>query len=110
MLITDHDAFGYFADHYGFQIVGAIIPSYSTLSEPSAAELANMETAIKQYSVKAIFVGVSLNPALAERIAADTGVSLVPIYTESLSDGDGPASTYLDMIRFDVHALVDALK
>lgn len=109
-LVTDHDAFGYFADHYGFKIVGALIPSYSTQSEPSAGELADLETAIKQFSVKAIFVGVSLNPALAQRVADDTGVKLVPIYSESMSEPGGPASTYLDMIRYDVNAIVEALK
>ncbi len=109
-LVTDHDSFGYFADHYGFQVVGALIPSYSTQSEPSAGELADLETAIKQYGPKAIFVGVSLNPALAQRVAADTSVNLVPIYTESLSATDGPAATYLDMIHFDVEAIVEALK
>lgn len=110
VLVTDHDAFGYFAAHYGFQIVGALVPSYSTQSEPSAGELADLETAIQQYGVKAIFVGVSLNPALAERVAADTSVKLVPIYTESLSAAGGPAATYLDMIHFDVDAIVEALK
>ncbi|HSS97778.1 MAG TPA: metal ABC transporter substrate-binding protein, partial [Terriglobales bacterium] len=110
VLVTDHDAFAYFADHYGFQIVGALIPSYSTQSEASGAELADLETAIQQYDVKAIFVGVSLNPILAERVAADTGVKLVTIYTESLSNADGLSSTYLDMIRFDVQAIVEALK
>jgi len=109
-LVTDHESFGYFADHYGFEIVGAIIPSYSTLSEPSAGELAQLEAAINQFGVKAIFVGVSLNPTLADRIAQDTGVQLVPIYTESLSDKDGSAHTYLEMIHFDVESIVAALK
>lgn len=109
-LVTDHESFGYFADHYGFEIVGAIIPSYSTLSEPSAGELAQLEAAINQFGVKAIFVGVSLNPTLADRIAQDTGVQLVSIYTESLSDKDGSAHTYLEMIHFDVESIVAALK
>lgn len=110
VLVTDHEALGYFAQHYGFQIVGALIPSYSTLSEPSAGELAELETAIQQYGVKAIFVGTSMNPSLAERVAADTGVKLVPFYTEALSDANGPAPTYLDMIHYDVQAAVEALK
>lgn len=109
-LVTDHESFGYFADHYGFEIVGAIIPSYSTLSEPSAGELAQLEAAINQFGVKAIFVGISLNPTLADRVAQDTGMQLVPIYTESLSDKDGPAHTYLEMIHFDVESIVAALK
>jgi len=110
VLVTDHDALGYFLDHYGFQLVGAVIPSYSTGSEPAAGELADLERAIRQYEVKAILVGVSVNPALAERVAADTGVRLIPIYTEALSAANGPAATYLDMMRYDVEAIVSALK
>lgn len=109
-LVTDHDTAGYFAQHFGFEIVGALIPSYSTASEPTAGELAALEEAIAQYGVQAIFVGVSVNPALAERVAADTGVQLVPIYTESLSAADGPAATYLEMMRYDIQVIVDALK
>jgi ABC-type Zn uptake system ZnuABC Zn-binding protein ZnuA len=110
VLVTDHEAFGYFAEHYGFEIVGVVIPGYSTLSESSAGELAALETAIEEMHVQAIFVGVSMNPSLADQVAQDTGVVLIPIYTESLSDANGPASTYLDMIRFDVETIVAALK
>lgn len=110
VLITDHEAFGYFAEHYSFEIVGVVIPGYSTLGEPSAGELAELETSIQDLGVKAIFVGISLNPSLAEQVAEDTNVQLVSIYTESLSDANGPASTYLEMIHFDVEAIVSALK
>jgi len=110
ILVTDHESLGYFAHHYGFEIIGTIIPGYSTQSEPSAGELAELESAIQTFGVKAIFVGVSLNPSLAERVAQDTGVHLVPIYTESLSDGNASASTYLEMMRFDIETIVAALR
>lgn len=110
VLVTDHEALAYFADHYGFEIVGALIPGYSTLSEPSARELADVEEAIRDFDVKAVFVGVSLNPALAEQVAMDTGILLVPLYTESLSDSSGPAPTYLELIRYDINAIVENLK
>lgn len=110
VLVTDHDSFGYFLDHYSFQLVGAVIPSLTTGSEPSAGELADLEKAIQQYQVKVIFVGVSVNPALAEQVAADTGVQLIAVYTESLSGASGPAATYLDMMRYDIQAIVSALK
>ncbi|MEX1247903.1 MAG: metal ABC transporter substrate-binding protein [Anaerolineales bacterium] len=110
VLVTDHETFGYFADHYGFEIVGALIPSYSTISEPSAGELAALEEAIRRYEVKAIFVGANMNTTLAERVAADTGILLIPLYTESFSAAVGPAATYLDLIRYDVNAIVAALK
>jgi ABC-type Zn uptake system ZnuABC Zn-binding protein ZnuA len=107
VLVTDHEALAYFADRYGFEIVGALIPGFSTVSEPSAGELADLEGTIGEFDVKAIFVGVSLNPSFAEQVAADTGIQLVPLYTESLG---GLAPTYLDLIRYDVNAIVEALK
>lgn len=110
ILVTDHESMGYFADHYGFEITGTIIPSYSTQSEPSAGELADLESTIQNFGIKAIFVGVSLNPSLAERVAQDTGVQLVPIYSESLSEKNGPAPNYLEMMRFDIENIVSALR
>lgn len=108
-LVTDHEALNYFAARYGFEIIGALVPGYSTLSEPSAGELAELERAIKQYDVPAIFVGASVNPALAQRVAADTGVMLVPLYAESLSEPGGPAPTYLEMMRYNAASILDAL-
>jgi manganese/iron transport system substrate-binding protein len=108
-IVTDHQLFTYFADRYGFQQVGAVVPSYSTSAEPSAKELAALEDAIRQYGVKAVFVGNTVNPSLAQRVAADTNVKLVPIYTGSLSDGP-PANTYLDYMRYNVTTIVEALR
>jgi ABC-type Zn uptake system ZnuABC Zn-binding protein ZnuA len=109
-IVTDHALFGYYAAAYGFQQVGTLIPGYSTLSEPSAQDLAQIEDAIKQYQVKAIFVGKSVNPALATRVSEDTGIRLVSIYTGSLSEADGEASTYLDYMRYNTTAFVTGLK
>jgi ABC-type Zn uptake system ZnuABC Zn-binding protein ZnuA len=109
LLVTDHEIFTYFADRYGFKQIGAIVPSYSTVAEPSAQELAALEDAIRQFGVKAVFVGNTVNPALARRVAADTGIQLVSIYTGSLTAG-APAATYLDYMRANVAAIVEALK
>lgn len=109
-LVTDHQLFVYFAERYGFEQVGAIIPGYSTLSEPSAKELARLEDAIRDLGVRAILVGNTVNPALAKRVAQDTGTQLVFFYTGSLTGADGPAATYLDYMRFNVNAIVEALK
>lgn len=109
-LVVDHEAFGYFADRYGFQQVGAVIPSFSTLAEPSAQELAALETAIRQQGVKAVFAGSTVNPKLARRVAADTGIQLVPLYTGSLTAPGGEAPSYLDYMRHNVAAIVKALK
>jgi len=109
-LVTDHLVFGYFADRYGFQQVGAIIPGFSTLSEPSAQELAQLEDAIVQLNVPALFVGRAANQNLAERIAEDTGVRVIQLYTHSLSPVGGEAEHYQDFIRYNVKAIVAGLK
>jgi manganese/iron transport system substrate-binding protein len=109
-LVTDHDSFTYFANRYGFKLVGAVVPGYSSLAEPSAQDLARLEDAIRKLGVKAVFVGQTANPALAERVTQDTGTRLVTLYGESLSKPDGPAPTYLDFMRYNVNAIVKALK
>jgi ABC-type Zn uptake system ZnuABC Zn-binding protein ZnuA len=109
-IITDHLQFAYFAEAYGFKQLGALISGYSTLAEPSAQELASIEDAIKAYNVPAIFVGKTINPSLANRIATDTGTQIVFLYTGSLTEDGGEADTYLYYIRYNVTAIVNALK
>ena len=109
-LVTDHDDFGYFADRYGFTLVGAVIPSFSTLAAPSAQELAALQQQVAAEGVKAIFVGTTVNPELADQMAHDLGIAVVPLYTDSLSGADGPAATYLDMMHYNVQAIVAALQ
>jgi len=109
-LVTDHDALGYFANTYGFVIVGALIPSFSTLAAPSAQELAALQDQISSEGAKAIFVGASVNPALSDQIANDLGIPVVVIYPESLSTADGPATTYVDLMRYNINAIARALK
>jgi ABC-type Zn uptake system ZnuABC Zn-binding protein ZnuA len=109
-LVTDHTLFSYFADEYGFEQVGALIPGYSTLAEPSAQDIARIEDAIAELDVNAVFVGNTINPSLATRVAEDTGTQLVFVYTGSLSERGGEAGTYLDYMRFNISAFVDALR
>lgn len=109
LIVTDHMLFGYFAEKYGFTVIGAIIPSYSSMAQPSAQELAALEDAIHQYNVKVILVGNTVNPAMAGRIAGDTGTALVQFFTGSLSASDGPAATYQDYMRYNVSVIVNAL-
>lgn len=109
-LVTDHMAFTYFVHRYGFEQAGAVVPGYSTLAAPSAQDLAALEGAIRQLGVKAVFVGRTVNPGLAQRVARDTGIRLVFLYTGSLSEPGGPADTYLSLMRYNVSAIVNALK
>jgi ABC-type Zn uptake system ZnuABC Zn-binding protein ZnuA len=107
-LVTDHLTFGYFAQRYGFEMIGAVIPAYSTAAVPSARELASLEDAILALDVKALFVGITVNPRIAERVAEDTGVALVPLFSGSLSEPE--AGTYLELMKYDVNAIVEALR
>jgi manganese/iron transport system substrate-binding protein len=109
-LVTDHAVLGYLADRYGLQQVGVVFPGFSTLAEPSAQDLAALEDAIRKHEVRAVFVGTTINPALAQRLTADTGTRLVSLYTGSLSAPGGDAPTYLDYVRHNVSAIVQALK
>lgn len=108
-LVTDHDSLGYLANEYDFKVIGTVIPGLSTMAAPSARDLAALQQQIKMEGVEALFVGNTVNANLAEQIAADTGVQVIPIYTGSLSAGDGPAATYLDFMRYNVGQIVGAL-
>ena len=109
-LVTDHDSFGYFANRYGLEIVGAVVPAFSTNAEPSARELAELQQVIQTSNTKAIFVGTTINPVLADQIAADTGIKVIPLYTGSLGQPGSGTETYLDFIRYNTTALVKGLK
>jgi ABC-type Zn uptake system ZnuABC Zn-binding protein ZnuA len=109
-LVTDHAIFGYYADRYGLEQIGAVIPSFSTTAEPSAQELAKLEDVIKEQGVKAIFIGNTVNPGLAQRVAEDTGIQLVTLYTESLGPEGSGVETYVDYIRYNTQAIIEALK
>ncbi|MFQ5859366.1 MAG: metal ABC transporter solute-binding protein, Zn/Mn family [Anaerolineae bacterium] len=109
-IVTDHRVLGYFGDEYGFEMIGAMVEAYSAAAEPSAQELAALEDSIRQFGVPAVFVGRTVNPKLAERVADDTGIQLVALYTGSLSEPGGEADTYIDFMRYDVNAIVEALK
>ncbi len=108
-LVTDHLVLGYFASRYGFEQVGAIFPGYSSMSEPSAQDVARLEDLMRSLGVQAVFVGNTVNPQVAEQLTSDTGVKLVYIYTGSLTKGE-PAATYIDYMHYNVNAIVDALK
>jgi ABC-type Zn uptake system ZnuABC Zn-binding protein ZnuA len=108
-LVTDHDAFGYYVDRYGLKVIGAVIPAYSTNAQPSAQELAELQNAINKFDVKAVFVGTTINPILSERVAEDTGIQLVPLFTGSLGEPGSGVESYIDYICYNTTAIVEAL-
>jgi ABC-type Zn uptake system ZnuABC Zn-binding protein ZnuA len=111
VLVTNHESLGYFADRYGLRIVGAIVPSISTGASPSAQQLAQLADTVKRAGVKAIFLETGANPQLADQLARDAGIKTVTsLYTHSITDAKGPAPTYIDMMKYNVKAIVDALK
>jgi ABC-type Zn uptake system ZnuABC Zn-binding protein ZnuA len=108
-LVTDHEAFGYFAARFGFEIIGAVIPSPSGSAETSAQALAELEDAIRTEAVPAVFVSEAVSRDLAQRVAEDTGARLVTLYLESLTGPQGPAPSYIALMDYNVAAIVDAL-
>ncbi len=110
LLVTDHFALGYFAARYGFREVGAIVPSESSLAEPSAWELAELVQEMRALKVPAIFVSPTFNPALAQSLAAEAGAKVVTVYFGTLSGPDGPAPNYLSLMRELTIRIVEALK
>ncbi len=110
-LVTSHDTFAYFARRYGFEIVGAALSSVTTESaDPSAAEIAALVDTIVAAGVPAIFPENVSNPALLDQIASEADVVVGPeLYTDALGDPDGEAGTYMELMRYDVTAIVTAL-
>jgi ABC-type Zn uptake system ZnuABC Zn-binding protein ZnuA/ABC-type Mn2+/Zn2+ transport system permease subunit len=106
-LVTDHDAFGYFADRYGIRVVGAVIPSQSTQAQPSAGETARLIRLVRREDVRAIFPESSLSPRLAETVARETGASSdYTLYGDTLGPAGSSGSTYLSMEAANASAMV----
>ncbi|HXF85900.1 MAG TPA: metal ABC transporter substrate-binding protein [Anaerolineales bacterium] len=110
LLITNHESLGYFAERYGFRIVGTVIESFSSDASPSAQQMATLIGQIRASGAPAIFLEASENPALAQQIADESGVRVVTgLHLESLTNGS-PAATYIDMMKHNVTLIVNALK
>jgi ABC-type Zn uptake system ZnuABC Zn-binding protein ZnuA len=110
-LVTSHDTFGYFADAYGFEVIGTTLGSISTeAGDPSARDIATLITQIEEAGVPAIFAENVANPDLMESIAAEAGVVLAPpLYTDALGPQGSPGETYVGMMQSNVTTIVDAL-
>jgi manganese/iron transport system substrate-binding protein len=107
-LVTNHPAFAYLG-RYGLEQVGAVYP-ISPSAEPSAQDIAALQDVIRNYGVPAIFTESTVNPKLAQQVANDTGAELVTLYSGSLGEPGSGAETYIQLIRYDVTAIVQALK
>jgi zinc/manganese transport system substrate-binding protein len=109
VLVTNHDSLGYFADRYGFTVLGTILPSTSTLTEASPGQLEELGEAIAAEGVPAIFTETISSADDAAALADRLGVEVVELYTESLGEPGSGVESYADLVRFDAQAIADAL-
>ena len=109
IVVTSHDAFGYFGAAYGVRFEAP--QGMSTESEPSAAQVAALIRQVRARHVTAVFIENMTNPALLERLARDAGAKVQgELFSDSLSPPDGPAATYEAMFRHNVGLLVPAMR
>jgi zinc/manganese transport system substrate-binding protein len=110
ILLTNHEFMGYFAHHYGFEVVATVLPGANTSGEVDPQSLAALIALVQQEHVPAIFAEVSANPQIADVIASESGVAVVTsLYSESLGPADSPASTYTDFMRYNAQTIAGAL-
>lgn len=108
-VITSHDAFHYFGDAYGIEFLAAQAAGGDT--QPSARDVARLIQQMRKQGVKAIFVENISNPRIIEQIAKETGAKIGgTLYSDALSEPNGPAATYIDMIRHNAKTIATALK
>jgi zinc/manganese transport system substrate-binding protein len=111
LLVTNHDSLGYFAARYGFEVLGTVFPGGSTLSDPSSADLAALVGIVEREQVTAIFAETTEPSALAEAVAAETGIGLtvVDLYTGSLGEAGSGADTLIGMLVTNAERIAAAL-
>lgn len=108
-LVTSHDAYRYFANHYRLEVVGTVL-GVTTEEEPSAQSVGRLVDQVREEQVPAIFVETTINPALIERVARDAGVDVGdPLYGDSVGEPGSGAEDYVGMMRANVGAITSAL-
>ena len=110
ILVTSHDSFQYFADLYGFEVVGTLLPGLSPDVEPSAQHLHELVETLEEHPVPAVFGETTVSDRLAQAIAAETDSSFQRLYSGSLGPPGSGADTYIGMARANVETIVNALK
>ena len=101
-LVTNHDSFGYFADRYGIEVLGSILPGRSTSARPSARDVRELVATIRREEVRTVFPESALEQRLEEAVARDAGVRVgEPLYADTL----GPDGTYVGALRHDASAM-----
>jgi zinc/manganese transport system substrate-binding protein len=110
-LVTNHHVFGYLAERFDFRVVGAVIPSGTTLASPSSSDLRSLTRAMRKAGVPTVFADSSQPKRLAEVLRTELGgrVRVVELYSESLTEKGKGAGTYLQMMRANTTAMTDGL-
>jgi zinc/manganese transport system substrate-binding protein len=110
-LVTNHHVFGYLAERFGFRVIGAVIPSGTTLASPSSSDLRSLTQAMRKAGVQTVFADSSQPKRLAEVLRTELGggVRVVELYSESLTAKGKGAGTYLQMMRANTTAMTDGL-
>ena len=111
VIVTNHEVFGYFADRFDFEVVGAIIPSLTTNAEPSASDLDELVEVIEAEGIQAIFGETTQSSNLADAIADEVGgaVEVVELFSESLGEDGSGAETYIGMMQTNADLIATAL-
>ncbi|MBI0375798.1 zinc ABC transporter substrate-binding protein [Streptomyces albiflaviniger] len=110
-LVTNHHVFGYLADRFDFRVIGAVIPSGTTLASPSSSDLRSLTLAMRKAGVHTVFADSSQPKRLAEVLRTELGgqVRVIELYSESLTEKGKGAGTYLRMMRANTTAMTDGL-
>ena len=104
-LVTFHDAFPYFAGHYGLDLVGVVLKSPGR--EPSAQEVAALVTELQRHQIPTVYAEPQFNARILELAAKDAGVQVKRLYSDAFDD---QVKSYLDLMRFNVTSLVEGLR
>jgi ABC-type Zn uptake system ZnuABC Zn-binding protein ZnuA len=107
-LVTTHDAFGYYAERYGIDVVGTVIPALTTAGQPSAGETAELVDTIREEGVETIFAESSVDPKVEQAIARESGAEVgAELWADSLGPAGSSGATYLQAMAANTRALVD---
>jgi len=110
-LVTDHEVLGYYAQAYGLEFVGSVVPSTSSEASASAADVAGIVRRIRELGVPAVFAEASGNPDLVRQVGREAGVKVVDgLYGDSLGPPGSDGATYVDMMRSNTAKIVAALR
>ena len=109
-LVTTHDSLGHYADRYGLEVIGTVIPSLSTEAQPSAGDTAELIETIREAGVEAIFAESSVSPKVEEAIAREAGARVgAELWADSLGPPGSTGDTYVRSIAANTRAIADGL-